>query len=194
MKSLIHFIKESTKNISIIFTDVTVNFIPLNQKGQQKGIVFELPKDATSDTIKTYLDQCIVPYLPGGVKSKDIKKFIGLNIDTITDINLTYEDIEKDPNKFHLQNEQINPIKFDETFGKDYIKNLEEVMLTGLKFTLTFSQFTIENISEEDAGTEEDCKGLLEDQFITIADSDKTSKFALRFQDVEYSDYSIEND
>lgn len=193
MKSLTNFIKESNNSVSVIFNDVTAEFIPFSQRGQQKGIVFELPKDATSDTIQTYLDQCIVPYLPGGDKNKDTKKFIGLNVDAITDINLTYEDVEKDPNKFHLQNKQIPAIKFDETFGKDYAQNLEEVMLTGIKFTLSFSQFTIDNLSEEDTETEEDCKGLLEDQLIDLVDAERTSKFSLRFQEVEYSDFSIED-
>jgi hypothetical protein len=192
MKSLTRFIKENNENVNVIFNDVTVTFIPFAQHGGQKGIVFELPKDATSDTIQLYLNQCIVPYLPGGDKNEDIKKFIGININSITDINLTYEDVEKDPAKFHLTNKQTGVIKFDETFGQVYANKLEEIMLTGIKFTLSFSQFTLENISEKDTETEEDCKGLLEDQFINIDFLGKTSKFPLRFQNVEYSDCSID--
>lgn len=192
MKNLSQFIKESTANISIIFNDIVVDFIPLDQHGQQKGIVFELPKSATSDTIQTYLDQCIVPYLPGGEKNENTEKYLGLNLDTITDINLTYENVEKDPKKFNLLNNKIDTIKFDSSFGHEYTNDLEEVMLTNLKFTLTFSQFTIDNVDEHDAETEDDCKGLLEDQFINLADAERTSKFPLRFQNVEFSDFSIE--
>lgn len=192
MKNLSKFIKESNVNISIIFNDIVADFIPLNQHGVQKGIVFELPKDATSDTIQTYLDQCIVPYLPCGTKNEDAEKYIGRNLDAVTDISLTYESIEKDPKKFQLLNEQIGVIKFDKSFGNEYANNLEEIMLTNLKFTLTFSQFTIDNVDENDAETEDDCKGLLEDQFINLADAEKTSNFPLRFVNVEFSDFSID--
>lgn len=194
MKDLKRFILESSSNVTLVFNEVTAEFIPFTQRGSQKGIVFELPKDATPDTIQTYLDQCIVPYLPGGEKSKDTKKFIGVNVDAITDINLTYDDVEKDPTKFKLVNDKIDPVKFDETFGKDYADNLENVMLTGLKFTLSFSQFTLENVDEDETETEDDCKGLLEDQFIDLVDGERSSKFSLRFQEVTYDDFSIDEE
>lgn len=194
MKSLSQFITESNETISLIFNDIVVDFTPLDQHDQQKGIVFELPKNATSDTIQTYLDQCILPYLPCGEKNEDSEKYVGHNLNTITDINLTYESIEKDPKKFHLQNKQIDVIKFDKSFGSEYANNLEEVMLTNLKFTLTFSQFTIDNVDENDAETEDDCKGLLEDQFISIADAGRTSKFPLRFVNAEFDDFSIDEE
>lgn len=194
MKNLLQFIKESTANISIIFNDVVADFIPLNQHGGQKGIIFELPKNATRDTIQNYLDQCILPYLPCGEKNEDVQKYIGRNLDAITDINLTYENIEKDPNKFHLLNNHIDVIKFNKSFGDEYTNNLEEVMLTNLKFTLTFSQFSIDNVAEIDSATEDDCKGLLEDQFISLADAERTSTVPLRFVNVEFNDYSIEEE
>lgn len=194
MKNISQFIKESNVNISIIFNDIVVTYTPLDQHHQQKGIVFELPKNATSDTIQDYLEQCIVPYLPGGEKNEDSKKYIGLNLNAITDINLTYESVEKDPKKFNLLDKQAGAIKFDKSFGREYANNLEEVMLTNLKFTLTFSQFTIDNVDENDTETEDDCKGLLEDQFINLADAGRTSKFPLRFINVEFDDYSIDEE
>ena len=192
MKTLTQFIKESNEKVSIIFNDLVVDFIPFDQHGQQKGIVFELPKNATRDTIQTYLTQCIVPYLPCGTKNKESEKYIGLNFDAITDINLTFDDVEKDPQNFHLLKKQIGAIKFDKSFGEEYTHNLEDVMLTGLKFTLSFSQFTLDNVNKDETETEDDCQGLLEDQFIDLCDLERTSKFAMRFQNVEFSDFSIE--
>lgn len=192
MKSLTNFILESN-NVSIVFNNIVAEFTPENQRGSQKGICFELPKDATPETIQTYLDQCIVPYLPCGEKNKDTEKFLGTNLDAVTDINLTYDDIEKDPAKFKLINDKIGPIKFDESFGKDYADNLETVMLTNIKFTLSFSQFTIENVDENDSEDEDDCKELLEDQFTDLVSNEKTSKFPLRFQEVTYDDFSIDD-
>lgn len=194
MKNISQFIKESNTNISIIFNDIVADFIPINQHGEQKGIVFELPKNATRDTIQTYLEQCILPYLPCGVKNKDGQNYIGRNLDAITDITLTYENIEKDPEKFHLLNNHNSVIKFDKSFGAEYTNNLEEVMLTNVKFTLVFSQFSLDNVDENDAETEDDCKRLLEDQFINLVDTERTSKFPLRFVNVEFDDFSIDEE
>lgn len=169
----------------ITVSPLTITFTPVEQHGNQEGIVFELPKSVSSDTIQEYLDQCIVPYLPGGDKSSNTD--IGeKNLDSLDDIYLSFDGIEKDPDKFNLHDRSIKPIKFDSRFGKEYTNNLEPVMLKNLTFNLSFSQFNLKNIDLKDIDSKRATIELIKKQFDSVINSDDPPILDLHIQTVEY--------
>jgi hypothetical protein len=192
MKSLTNSILEALDNNTVVFNNVVVEFIPKRSYNKPEGgVVFELPAGASKETIQTYIDQCIVPYLPGGEKNKDAQKFLGNNFSAITDINLTWDGEETDKSKFG--NDHITaPVKFDTDFGVEYSEKLEEVLLKDVKVTLTFSQFTIEGASDDETEDEDACTDLLAGEFTDLADAEHRSKFGLMFDQVGYDDFSID--
>ena len=193
MKSLKNSILEAIDSNTVVFNNVVVEFIPKRSYNKTDGgVVFELPAGATKETIQTYIDQCIVPYLPGGEKNKDAQKFLGTNFDAITDINLTWDGEETDKSKFG-KDPNISPVKFDTDFGAEYSENIEEVMLKDVKVTLTFSQFTIDGASDDETEDEDACMDLLAGKFIDLADAERDSKIGLMFDQVGYDDFSVDD-
>lgn len=192
MKSLTNSILEALDNNTVVFNNVVVEFIPKRSYNKPEGgVVFELPSGATKETIQTYIDQCVVPYLPGGEKNKDAQKLLGNNFSAITDINLTWGSEETDKSKFG-NDHNTAPVKFDTDFGVEYSEKLEEVLLKDVKVTLTFSQFIIEGASDDETEDEDACTDLLASKFIDLADSERGSKIGLMFDQVGYDDFSID--
>lgn len=192
MKSLTNSILEALDNNTVVFNNVVVEFIPKRSYNKPDGgVVFELPGGASKETIQTYIDQCVVPYLPGGEKNKDAKKFLGNNFSAITDINITWNGEETDKSKFG-KDTNISPVKFDTDFGAEYAENIEEVMLKDVKVTLTFSQFTIEGASDDETEDEDACTDLLAGEFTDMADTERSSKIGLMFDQVGFDDFSID--
>lgn len=193
MKSLKNSILEAIDSNTVVFNNVVVEFIPKRSYNKTDGgVVLELPVGATKETIQTYIDQCIVPYLPGGEKNKDAQKILGNNFDAITDINLAWSGEETDKSKFgNLK--QVTPVRFDNDFGAKYSGNIEEVMLKDVKVTLTFSQFTIDGASDDETEDEDACHDLLANEFIDLADIERVSKFSLMFDSVGYDDFSVDD-
>lgn len=178
-------LNETDNLISVIFNDLTITFTPTTQN---KSVIFELPKNAVSSVIREYLDEYITPYLPGGNKYDNSS--LGKNIDSITDIYLDFADIEKDPSTFHLQNTNIKPIKFNTEFGKEYEKNLKPIMLKGLTFKLSFSEFTMINIEQGDVATNSSAQTTLTKFFNDILTDTNNKIMNLQVSDINYTDYT----
>lgn len=179
---------EINKYTDITITNVSITFKPADQRGRQEGIVFELPEDAHSDMIQTYLDQCIVPYLPFGNKSTYDTDLIGQNTNNIINIQLTFDSIESDPNNFHLNNRSVKPIKFDPMFKAEYKQSCKPIMLKHLEFIVSFSQFTLLNIEQNDVYSSRAIKKLINDQFMTFIKTVKNPMLNLDIKSIEYDD------
>lgn len=174
--------------MNITVKNVRITFRPIEQHGRQEGIVFELPANATSAMIQTYLDQCIVPYLPFGNKSTYDNDLIGINDNAITDIQLTFDGIETDQDKFHVYDHNMKPVEFEPIFGSEYNKNIKPIMVKQLEFTVSFSQFVLKNIGQDDTNSTKTIKILINKQIMHYIESNKNPKLNLHIQNIECGD------
>lgn len=137
MKSLKQYISE----VAADGGETTLNKVTVTFKFPEDTVI-EAPVMYGIEDISIYLEDTLLPKLPGGEES-DASKLFGDNIKNITDMYLNYDSFDNaDGGAADIKwNRSYNPSKNS--------AEMKTVRMTGLSYIIEFSKFVISGITDK---------------------------------------------
>ena len=168
MKKFSTFIKEEVEAFRV--TDVEATYLV-----QPNKIVLEAPETFQESDIQQYIDDRWLNSLPSSPEKSE--KYFGKNNINIIDAHFEYDTFE------HIDIEPKDYIEWDEKYSDNNINDdikLDYFTITNLKYIITFDQFDLVDVDENNI--DENIKKIFK-----ACDSTYTNKYPIEIKFVEDS-------